>query len=188
MVSCTGTDHTQQFGKFGFGTIEFMQAVQAEEGADCPVIEPGEEKDSPPESGSCNPQGAQRVSDVVLAVAKRAFAVFPRFPPMDGTQPHEEGLRGIGLQEAFDRPGRTLPPVLQAVFFGCIVIKPRLQRKTGDFPDQQIALRGMQIAAGRIAPQRPAVSPVFFPRRNGEAVFEESGKTVQGQGLDRDRL
>ena len=41
-----------QFGKFGFGAIEFMQAVQTEQ---CPnrwIIKTGKKKDPPPEHGS----------------------------------------------------------------------------------------------------------------------------------------
>ena len=50
-----GTDDTQQFGKFGFGTFKFMQPVQAEQSPNRPVVEPGEQKDPPPENGSRNP-------------------------------------------------------------------------------------------------------------------------------------
>ena len=51
----SGTDDTQQFGKFGFGTFKFMQPVQAEQSPNRPVVEPGEQKDPPPENGSRNP-------------------------------------------------------------------------------------------------------------------------------------
>ena len=70
---------------------------------------------------------------------------------MDGTQPDEKGLCGKGVKEGFDHLVRPMPPVLQAVFFGGIVIESRLQRKIGGLSDQEIAFRRMQIAAGGIA-------------------------------------
>src|SRR5262249_59183970 len=75
-------------------------------------------------------------------------------------------------------PLQTAAP-LQAVIAANIVIDAGLEVR--QCWHDGVAVRGVQVAAARIAAQRPAVAPEFLPGRQSEGQLKEDGDTLQVQ-------
>src|SRR5207253_8869012 len=71
-----------------------VSAAEPEESSDGSVAHPVEEHQAPAKSRRRNAQGCKGVPRIVLAVAERALAVLPGFPPMHRREAHEEGTLG----------------------------------------------------------------------------------------------
>src|SRR5512147_2948713 len=62
-----------------------------------------------------------------------------------------------------------------------VVVQGRGVAKSGQRTDQQIAFGRMQVAARRIATQRPASGVDLLPRGNRQRVLEESRERADGK-------
>ncbi len=113
-------------------------------------------------------QRRHRVADVELAIAIGTLAVFPRLAPVDGGQPEQRDRPVRGWARSNGRP------LFQQMRVRPVVIHPI--REIGQRAADEIALRRVQIAAGRVAAQRPAVRPVLFPGRQAEREFQQTAQ------------
>ena len=105
---------------------------------------------------------------IVLTVAPRPHSVLPCLAPVDRAQAqHDATILESG------RPAWMVErcPSFQRVIAAHIVIDAR--RQSGKIRAQQIAFRGMQIATGRIATQRPPIAAERFPGRQAERELEQ---------------
>ena len=83
----------QQVGMFGFGVAEIVVAIQPEQGGNRVVAGAGKQMQRPIGYPRSKCQCGGSVADVVLAVTEGAFTVFPRFAPVDRTQPQQRRYR-----------------------------------------------------------------------------------------------
>ena len=105
---------------------------------------------------------------IVLAVAPRPHSVFPCLAPVDRAQAqHDAAILEGGRPAWMVERG----PSFQRVIAAHVVIDAR--RQSGKIRAQQIAFRGMQIAAGRIATQRPTIAAERFPGRQAKRELEQ---------------
>jgi hypothetical protein len=106
---------------------------------------------------------------VVLAVAKRPHAVFPRLAPGDACEPDQDPGQ-------LDRP-IPLSATLEHVIATHVVMDAR--GDTRHACRDQIAFGGMQIAARGIAAQRPCGLAMGFPGRQSEGYLEQGRDGVE---------
>ncbi len=127
---------------------------QPQDGCDRLIGETGEARELPAEEVGSKPQGGQGVADVVVAVAKRAFAVFPGLPPENAGQPRQKPFAA----EMRDRRPPKLAGQLGAAFQS--VLQRRVMVDAGATPlnvrQYQVGFGGVQVAAGWVHAQRPA--------------------------------
>src|SRR5437667_4843131 len=112
------------------------------------------------------------MTEVVLAVPKRALAVLPRFPPVNRRE-RDEPLRRFRSNDPppFVRIERA--PLLERMSIGGVVVHARSRRDPRRRTADDVRFRWMEIAAGRVHPERPARSAKLFPRREPERVPED---------------
>ena len=103
---------------------------------------------------------------VVLAVPKGPFAVLPGLSPMDRRQADQETMGGKGCGQTIIRPASQQTTAFEAMVAADVVVNTSSQ--TWHFRNNQVTLRRMQVAARRIAPQRPARSLVLLPGGKAE--------------------
>jgi len=111
---------------------------------------------------------------IVLAVAKGAHAVLPRLAPVDA---------GQGQQDAAGPRQRCRSAPFQAMPVRPVVMDAG--RQSRQFRADQVALGGVQVAAGRIAAQGPAGRAIALPRRQAEGQLQQMRNAVGGQFLRR---
>ena len=75
------------------GTREVLGPVQSEQVFDRLVRQAVQQRRAPAQGRGSDPQCADRVSHVMLAIAKRALAVLPRLTPMDRRKADEQRVR-----------------------------------------------------------------------------------------------
>src|SRR5579864_2038936 len=99
-----------------------VTAAEPEESSYDSMAHPVEEHQAPAKGRRRNAQGCEGVARIVLAVAERALAVLPGFPPMHRREAYEEGT--LGNRRAELAPGLRLehPPRLQSVLPRCVVV------------------------------------------------------------------
>ena len=78
------------FGLFALGVGVIRLAIEAEQRRDLRVGPPRQQRQPPSEQRRREPQRADRVAGVVLAVAERALPVLPRFAPVNRRQRDEK--------------------------------------------------------------------------------------------------
>ena len=146
----------------------------------------------PAQTGRGDAQRTQRVADVVLAVAERAVAVLPGLAPEDRGQPDENGFFRQAVAPVQHNPlAQRLPnvwgeprPHLQAVLSRGIMCDDRRVAQPGERAADQITLGWVQVAAGGIDAQRPAVATGHLPGRERQGVEEELRDACDIQGGD----
>ncbi|MNN43188.1 hypothetical protein D3C81_1574120 [compost metagenome] len=108
------------------------------------------------------------MAEVVMAVAIGALAVLPRLAPGNAGQRQQQaaGRQRIG-QRARQFGAHFQRMCVRRVVrqHGGLVHSPGGQ--------QQVGFGRMQVAAGRIDPQRPAVAVSLLPGRQRQAVVEQ---------------
>jgi hypothetical protein len=122
----------------------------------------------------------------VLAVAEGALAVLPGLPPVDRGQAHQDGARGQFGRQGLPQLAGAFGADLQGVLAGGIVGHyGRLCQSLHGAADQ-VALGGVQVAAGGVDAQGPARISGLLPGREGQAVEEELGYAVAIQRHGRE--
>src|SRR5216683_7417991 len=106
------------------------------------------------------------MSNVVLAIAKRPFTVFPCFAPKDAGQGDEEAIR---LKMLFD----LLPQRFGHFGSGFQSMQERVvmedaRSASGQRRQDQVGFGRMKIAAGRIHAQSPRASRNGLPGRKSQ--------------------
>ncbi len=160
-------DGQQGFGGFGFGSGEIGVPVQPEQVGQVVVRGAALQVDLPAEHCSGITQGADGMAGIGLAVAPGARAVFPGLAPVDAAQPDQQIAAECG------RPGGVRGDrgaSFQAVVVTLIVI--HASRDTRQFGAHQVGLGGVQVAARRVAAQRPAAGSLHFPGGQAQREFE----------------
>ncbi len=109
-----------------------------------------------------------RVPHVVLTVAERTLAVFPRFSPMDGRQSDQPAVRLHPGVSPCRRIECAAP--LETMAIGRVVIDAGRIAEPGRFTNDDVRFGRMEIPARRIDPQRPARGAKLLPRREAEGV------------------
>src|ERR1051326_8595865 len=111
------------------------------------------------------------MTEIVLAVAECAFAVFPRLAPVNRRE-HDEPWGPVGT-------GRAAPPLridaaalLECVSIGGVVIDARC-RNTGHRVADDVRFGGMKIAARGVDAQGPARSAELLPCRKTKRVAKD---------------
>ena len=120
---------------------------------------------------------------IVVAIAQGAFPIFPGFPPGDMGQPHQKSWRLKMRPHTLPIPGRQKRPRLQRMKVGVVMINARFDfgprgRLIANGPfhggKDQMRFRRMQIPAGWIHPQRPAIAfGDGFPGGKPERQFQK---------------
>src|ERR1700687_600690 len=110
---------------------------------------------------------------VVLAVAPRAHSVLPGLAPINGAKADQDAAARKCLV-----PLRVVErgALLENMIAALIVVQTRGEARK--LWAEKVAFRGVQIAARRIAAQRPALGAIRFPRRKAERELKQ----------DRDRF
>ena len=163
-------DLQQHVWRFPLGGTEIGIPIEPGEACDVVVACRIEHPHRPAQRRSCQRDGSDRVAAVVLAVAPGAHAVLPCFAPVDRTQRHQRCRTLEGCPAVV--PERR--PLLQYVLAAEVVIGSR--RDPGQRRRDQVALGRMQVAAGRIATQRPARTAEFLPRGKRQRQFEQDAE------------
>ena len=84
---------------FAFSSVEIIGPVQTEERRDGVVRQSLQEHHAPSQRRGRDADRADRMSGVMLAIAKGALPVFPGFPPVHRREPDQKGMRGKLLHE-----------------------------------------------------------------------------------------
>ena len=137
--------------------------------------QPGSSASRHPRSAAAKPQRADRVTDIVLAVAERALAVLPGLAPVDRRQArrgtiHRSAAPGLAS-------GRTSIRHLQRAPRAHV----RAARSDARGRPDDVGLGGMEIAARRIDAQRPARRSELLPRRQPHRAAQELADRVDGR-------
>ena len=130
-----------------FCAFEILGSICAQQGGQRVVRQTVQKQRAPAQGLRRDASAADRVPHVVLAVAKGSLSVLPGLPPVHRGKADKEGVGGEPLQERIEAFRRHLCPQLQRMLHGRVVIKTWGWRKARDFADEQIAFRGMQVAA-----------------------------------------
>src|SRR5689334_7398540 len=88
----TGRDDRKALGVFAFRVTVVVVAIEAEQRGDVRVGPSRQQRQAPAEQRRREPQRADRVTDVVLTVPKRALAVLPGLAPEDRGQADEKSV------------------------------------------------------------------------------------------------
>jgi hypothetical protein len=134
---------------------------------------------APAQCRGSDPDRAERVSRVMLAIAECALAVFPCLPPVNGGQPEQKGLWRKLMHQPREPHGGAVRAPFECVHRWRIVVKARRVGKPRERADQQVALGGMKVSARRVAAQRPARAARLLPGRERERVFEQPRKRAR---------
>src|SRR2546426_4457121 len=94
--------------------------------------------------------------NIVLAVAKSPFTVFPCFPPEDAGQGDEEPLRLKMLFELLPMPLGHFGSGFQSMRERVVMVDASVD--SGQRRQDQVGFGRMKVAAGRIHPQGPRAS------------------------------
>src|SRR5207302_11044184 len=88
-------------------------------------------------------QRADRVADVVLAVAEGALTVLPRLAPVHGRQSQEERLRREAAHQALEERRRAIGAPLEPVLARRVMKEAGQRAELGNAGDEHIALGRM---------------------------------------------
>ena len=160
------TDDGQKIGMFSLGPGEVFMTVQPEYASDLAVGQCLEQGQLPAQRRRGQPQCAECMSDVVLAISKRAFTVLPRLAPVHRAEPDQKRLRTERCRQLVEVRLGEFGSSFEGVQLGCVVVDTGPVAQPLLRPDHQIAFGRMQIPARRIAPQRPACRSRLLPGRN----------------------
>ena len=164
------------------GACEILGSIQTEQVVDRFVGQAMQQHCAPAQGRGGDPQRADRVSDVMLAIAEGTFAVLPRLAPVDRRQADQKRLRReLAHQRRAQRSVAVRSP-FEPVLARRVVVQPRRVAKSGQRADQQVGFGRMQVAARRIAAQRPARGAGLLPGGYGQRVLQQAR-----QGVDRER-
>ena len=141
-------------------------AVESEEGRHIGVARCVEQPGRPAECRSRVADCRDGMPRVVLAIPKGPFAVLPGLSPVDRRQADEETIGGRGCGQTIIRLATQQTTAFEAMVAADVMVNASSQ--TRQFRNDQITLRRMQVAAGRIAPQRPARPLVLLPSGKAE--------------------
>ena len=195
-LDITRRHHRHALGLLGFRACEVLDAIQPEERGHLRMGPPGQERKPPAAQRRREPQGRDGVTGVVLAVAERPLAIFPRFAPVDRRQAHQKavsitpiGRPGVRIQRA---------PLLQPMLARCVMSHMAVAN--------EVRLRWMEIAARGIDAQRPSSPSRLLPCRQPHGAAKQFGdggirhhlsrcaaieervvRNVAGDGLARER-
>src|SRR6185369_16343522 len=121
-------------------------------------------------------------ADVVLAVAKCPFTVFPGLTPKDAGQGDEEPIRVKMLVDLLPQRFGHLGSGFQRM-----QVRVVMEDARGDSSERrqdQVGFGRMKIAAGRIHPQSPRVSGNGLPAGKSERQLKESADGLAGKILE----
>src|SRR5579864_8460651 len=102
-----------------------VTAAEPEESSYEAIAHPVEEHQAPAKGRRRNAKRCEGVPRIVLAVAERALAVLPGFPPMHRREAHEEGTLGKRRAELAPRLRVEDRPPFETVFLGRVVVHSR---------------------------------------------------------------
>ena len=167
----------QSIRGFPLRTAKIRLAIESEQRGHELIAGRGKQTRLPAERRRGVAERRDRMPAIVLAVAPRPHSVFPCLAPVDRAQAqHDAAVLESG------RPARMVErgPSFQRVIAAHVVIDAR--RQSGKIRAQQIAFRGMQIAAGRIATQRPTIAAERFPGRQTKRELEQDRNAANVEG------
>ena len=167
--------NTQQaIRRLPFGGV-LRTAIESEQCRDLSVAWRGEQARAPTQRGRSVAHRGDGVAAVVLAVAKRAHAIFPGFAPGYAREPNCHPVKLDRLVPS--------PATLERVVAAHVVIDARRKARHG--AGHEIALGRMQVAARGIAAQRPGSIAVGFPSRNAQRQLEQNRDRFEAESLRR---
>ncbi len=175
-------DHQHGIRVLALGAREVLGPVQPEQVFDRLVGQAMQQPSAPAQGRGGDPQRADRVSRVMLAIAECALAVLPRLAPVDRREPDQKGLRRESAHQRREQRHAAVRSPFEPVLARRVVVQARSVAKPGQRVDQQVALGRMQVAARRIAAQRPARGAGLLPGGDGQRVLQQAR-----QRADRER-
>ena len=171
---------------FPFRPLEILGSIYPQQSGNRVIRRAVQQQHAPTEGLGCNASAADRMSHVMLTVAKGSLAVLPRFPPVHRGKADKKSLGRKFLHQRIKAFLRPLRSQLQRMLLGRIVIKTGEWRKAWDLVNEQIAFGRMQVAARRVRSKRPAQLTGLLPCRNGQRIFKKARKRTDGNRSDND--
>jgi len=168
-------DQRDALGELPFGVGEIIGAIHAEQRRDVRVGPVGQQLHLPSKPSRRETHGADRMSQIVLAVAEGALSVLPRLAPEDRGEPDEQALivrRRLHPACNLACRGQKAPACEDAPLFECVLARRVVTHAA--VPDD-VGLGGMEITAGGIDPQGPAVGLILLPRGESHRTSEQLG-------------
>ena len=156
-------------GLFAFGVDEVLVAIDAGRRANRALRPRGQERRAPPGEAGGDGHGRHGVAEVVLAVAERPLAVLPRFAPVDGRQRDEHDVVS-SRDSAPPRVAIEYASLFERMTVRRVVIDGRLVGQPGHRSAHDVGFRRVEVAAGRVDPQRPPRRLEHLPRRQPQRV------------------
>jgi len=158
---------------FWLGFEKVAGSINSKQQRDSRLIHALQQGHMPPERRRGNSGRPDSMADIVVAVTKGPFTIFPGFPPMHRRETDKKGADRKWLQQPRKLIGRELRPPLQTMFPRRIVIQTRHKVQPFDSRRHDVPFRRMQIAGRGVAPQRPLRLTRFFPGGQGQGELKE---------------
>lgn len=145
--------------------------VKAEQAVQCAFGDAAQQAHLPALDRRGDREAGQRVAEVMLAVAIGSLTVFPGLAPGHAGQCQEATAGRQAVIQQRSQRRRQFAAHLQGMLVGTVVGEQR-RRLQGTAGKQQVGFGGMQVAARRIDPQRPASAAGLLPGRQRQSVVE----------------
>ncbi len=145
--------------------------VKAEQAVQCAFGDAAQQAHLPAPDRRGDREAGQRVAEVMLAVAIGSLTVFPGLAPVHAGQCQEAAAGRQAVIQQRSQRRRQFAAHLQGMLVGTVVGEQR-RRLQGTAGKQQVGFGGMQVAARRIDPQRPASAAGLLPGRQRQSVVE----------------
>ena len=142
------------------------------------------QRGTPPGEPAGHRQRRDGVTEIVLAVAERPLAVFPRFAPMNRRQRDEQDVRSAA-ERALPRAFVEQAAQFERVTIRGVVIDRRLISQSMQRAANDIRLGRVEVAAGRIDSERPPRRLEMLPRREPQRMPQHVANGGGADGLSR---
>jgi|GEM_PF-6664367 len=157
--SAHGDEH-ETIGVFRLGAV---LASQAEQIGGLLGAQAVEQARLPTQPGRRDADGGQRMAHIVLTIAIGPLPILPRLAPVNRGEADQKRIWRQARSQRLPQCARHIGAHLQAMFFRRVVRHDRRVAQAGHSPADQIALGGMQVAAGWIDAQRPTAAAILLP-------------------------
>jgi hypothetical protein len=124
---------------------QVLRPIEAQQRGHVVVAGSDEQTRRPAERGGRVPGRAERVTDIVLAVAERPLAVLPGLAPVDGGEAEQKATAWKESTEAGDARRRRGQASLEDMVAAQVVIDPR--RQIPNAAEEGVALGGVEVTA-----------------------------------------
>ena len=185
LVTAHRADFEEACRLFALGVDEVVVAIDSGQQRDVRVGPVRQDSRAQAGERGRDPDRRDGVTQVVLTVSKRAFAVLPRLAPMDGGQ-RDEACRAASRRTPRRHAERAAS--LDHVPIRCVVIDRRHLAESWLRADDQVRFGRVEVAAGRIDAKGPSRAAELLPGRQAQRIPQEIGEHMTGAGVGQRTL